>query len=118
MTRSWKRCGGGNSIKMFADAYKTALDFDTAAGLLVGLMEAFTEDTPKILNIAGDDVLSKYEIGLRIAQENGLDAGLVVPVRLRDGRDIFTETRADCTLLDNSLLKRTLDRKEIRMRFR
>ena len=103
---------------MFADAYKTALDFDTAAGLLVCLTEAFTEDMPKILNIAGDEALSKYEIGLRIARKNGLDPEQVRPMRLRDDKVIFTETRADCTLLDNSLLKKTLGLNEIRMRFK
>lgn len=110
--------GGIQRVEMFADAYKTALDFNTAARLLVCLMESFSAETPKILNIAGDDVLSKYEIGLRIAQENGLNTDLIVPVRLRDDHKIFTENRADCTLLDNSLVKKTLDLQEIRMRFK
>lgn len=108
----------GKCIEMFADAYKTALDFDTAAGLLVSLTEVYTEDMPKILNIAGDDVLSKYDIGLRIILENGMDPNQVVPIYLRDDNKIFNEIRADCTLLDNSLLKETLNLREIKMRFR
>lgn len=107
----------GRPMEMFADAYKTALDFDTATELLVQLMEVFSDDMPKVLNVSGDDVLSKYEIGLQIVRKNGLNDEMVVPIRLQDDRKIFTEKRADCTLLDNSLLKKTLHINAVKMKF-
>ena len=57
----------GEKMEMFADSYRSSLSFDTAAGLLVDVIEKFGSDAPKILNICGDDDLSKYDVGLMIA---------------------------------------------------
>lgn len=107
----------GHNIEMFVDAYKTALDFDTATSIVIDLIEDYNENIPKILNVAGDDILSKYDIGVNIIQKNGLDANKVVAIHLADENKIFTEKRANCTLLDNSLLKKTLKVSSIKMKF-
>lgn len=61
----------GKTIEMFEDNFKTALDFATAVQTLIALMEKYTEEMPKVLNIAGDEVLSKYDIGIKIADKYG-----------------------------------------------
>lgn len=107
----------GNSIEMFEDNFKTALDFGTALSTLVALMENYTSDMPKILNISGDEVLSKYEIGLKIADKYGCSRDLIVPISMKNDTKIFTEKRANCTLLDNSAVKKTLGLKELKLHF-
>lgn len=107
----------GNVMEMFEDAYKSALDFDTATKLVIELTQLDVSDVPKILNVSGDQKLSKYDIGVNIAKANGLDEKLVKPIRLDQDNKIFNEKRADCTLLDNSLLKKTLKLDTIRMKF-
>lgn len=107
----------GQEIEMFEDAYKTALDFDTLSELIVRLCEKGARECPPILNIAGDRTYSKYEIGIEIAKKHHLDTRLIKPVRMNQKNGIFTETRAGCTLLDNSLLKKVLHLNEIRMKF-
>lgn len=97
----------GNVIEMFEDAYKSALDFDTATKLVIELTKMDTEVVPKILNVAGDSILSKYDIGVEIAKANGLDEQLIKSIRLSQDNKIFNEKRASCTLLDNTLLKKT-----------
>ena len=107
----------GNSIDMFEDNFKTALDFETAVSTLIALMENYTSDMPRILNIAGDEVLSKYDIGIKIADKYGCPRELIVPISMKDDTTIFTEKRADCTLLDNSAVKKALGLKELKLHF-
>lgn len=107
----------GDSIEMFEDAYKTALDFNTAVETLIALTENYAPKMPKVLNIAGDDVLSKYDIGLMIADKYNAPHDLIVPVSVKEDTKIFTEKRADCTLMDNSAVKKVLGLKELKLKF-
>ena len=105
----------GNSIEMFSDALKTALDFNTLTKLILKLMENYTPEIPKCINISGDDTLSKYDIGLMIAKKYNCDKKLIVPVSMENDSKILVEKRANCTLLDNSLLKKILGLSEIKI---
>ena len=105
----------GNSIEMFSDALKTALDFNTLTKLILKLMENYTPEIPKCINISGDYTLSKYDIGLMIAKKYNCDKKLIVPVSMENDSKIFVEKRANCTLLDNSLLKKILGLSEIKI---
>ena len=105
----------GNSIEMFSDALKTALDFNTLTKLILKLMENYTPEIPKCINISGDDTLSKYDIGLMIAKKYNCDKKLIVPVSMENDSKIFVEKRANCILLDNSLLKKILGLSEIKI---
>ena len=107
----------GNPIEMFEDNFKTALDFGTAVSTLIALIENYTSGMPKILNIAGDEILSKYDIGIKIADKYGCSRELIVPISMKDDTKIFTEKRADCTLLDNSAVKKALGLKELKLHF-
>ena len=97
----------GRSVKMFADSRRSAITFDTAAALTVALMEQ-TDPVPQTLNVCGDRPYSKYEIGLMIAERIGAQGELIEPVSIRETNDIFAVPRARSTLMDNTLLKRTL----------
>lgn len=105
----------GKEFGMFMDSYRSSLDFNTAAYLLIQLMETYKENYPKVLNIAGDDDLSKYDVGLMVAEKTGCDPDLIKPIRLEDNNDIFTAPRATSTLMDNSKVKNVLGIKEIKL---
>ena len=107
----------GKTIEMVEDNFKTALDFATAVQTLIALMEKYTEEMPKVLNIAGDEVLSKYDIGIKIADKYGCSRDLIVPISMQNDTKIFTEKRANCTLLDNTAVKEALGIEELKLQF-
>ena len=102
-------------IVMFTDSFRSSLDFRTVADLLVDVMEKHDEQTPKILNISGDDALSKYDVGCLIAKKLGVSEELIVPAKTDDAKGIFGAKRAKSTLLDNTLVKQVLGIEEIKM---
>lgn len=106
----------GKKIEMFTDSLRSSMSFDTGAALLIDLMENYNKDIPKVLNICGDDDLSKYDIGLMMADELGVDRKLVVPVKTSDSQGIFEAKRAQSTLMDNSKLKEILKIEKIKLR--
>ncbi len=98
----------GKQIEMFADSYRSSLNFKTAADILIQLCES-KQDIPNTLNICGDADLSKYDIGLMIASKLGVDQSLVKPILMTDNIDIFKSARATSTLMDNTLVKKVLN---------
>lgn len=103
------------TVKMFEDAYKNALDFDTAAGVIVECCERFVPTMPQIMNVCGDEALSKYEIGKRIARANGCDENLILPMKMQEPNGVFREKRAGSTLMDNTLIKQFLGIEELKI---
>ncbi len=105
----------GKSMEMFTDSLRSSMNFDTGASLLIDLMEKYSEDMPKVLNVCGDDDLSKYDIGLMMAKKLGVDSSLVVPIKTDDSQGIFEAKRAQSTLMDNSKLKEIIGVKKIKL---
>lgn len=98
----------GNKFEMFADSYRSSLDFNTAAYLLIRLMETYSRNYPAVLNVCGDDDLSKYDVGIEIAHKENCAVQLISPIKMKDVNGIFTAPRAISTLMDNSEVKRIL----------
>ena len=94
-------------VEMFCDSYRSSLDFNTAATLMIKLCE-LDGDLPSVVNVSGDKDLSKYDVGQIIAQKLGAPEKLIVPIKLIDRKDIFETPRAESTLMDNSRLKNLL----------
>lgn len=105
----------GEKMEMFVDSMRSSLDFGTAASLVIRLIENYREDMPKILNVSGDDDLSKYDIGIMIAEKLGVSKDLIVPISSEQSEGIFEAKRAKATLLDNSELKKYLGLPEIKI---
>lgn len=100
------------SFDMYEDSYRSSLSFENAARLMVMLAEK--GNRYPIVNVCGDKDLSKYDVGLLIAEREGLDPKLIVPVRMGEITVKGFETkRATSTLMDNSLLKRILNLKYV-----
>lgn len=105
----------GKEFNMFEDSYRSSLDFNTAANLLVRLMETYREDYPKVLNVSGDEDLSKYDVGLRVAKKVGCSPDSIKPIKMNDNNCIFTAPRAKSTLMDNTKIKQVLGLSEIKL---
>jgi dTDP-4-dehydrorhamnose reductase len=106
----------GESVDMFADQVCNFLDFDTAAKNIIRLVENPAAHAEKIVNVAGDEVLSKYELGVRIARSRGLDETHVRPISMYSSCGIFTEKRAAKTLMNNELFKHLTETTELRIK--
>ena len=98
----------GEPFEMYEDSYRSSLSFENAARLLVALIEKGNRHP--IVNVCGDQDLSKYDVGLLLAEREGLSKDLIVPVRMGEITvKGFITKRASSTLMDNSLLKQILD---------
>jgi len=98
----------GKSMQFFTDAWRSMLDFETAAQMLVRLTQCEKARNYPVVNIAGDESLSKYEMACRIADKHGFSRELAVPVSIDDDKTIWNGTRPKKVLLDNTLLKKIL----------
>ena len=87
---------------------RNALAYCSAAEIIVQLTLT-KENIPKILNIAGDKALTKYQLGLMIAADIRVPSSLVRPITQEEAQKFFLEQRASAILLDNSLLKRNIN---------
>ena len=106
----------GGIVEMFSDQLRSMIDFDTAAQMVVRLVETTSAHKYPIVNISGDEALSKYELGIRICKSNGLDKSKIKAISIDGDNKIFQAKRAKATLLDNTLLKKILNLKEIKIK--
>ncbi|MBQ6560454.1 MAG: sugar nucleotide-binding protein [Erysipelotrichaceae bacterium] len=97
----------GKPFEMYADSYRSSLSFENVARFLIALMEH--RNTEPIVNVCGDQDLSKYDVGKLIALREGLDPELIVPITMEKKMAGFETKRATSTLMDNRLLKQILD---------
>lgn len=71
----------GKDLNLFTDVFYTPILVDTAA---IAAHDLIDTKATGIVNIVGDERISKYEFGIRVAEEFGLDAGLIKPGLLVD----------------------------------
>lgn len=112
-----ERITSGQTMDMFADSYRSALSFDYASGIAVDLIERHMESLPPILNVCGDDALSKYDIGLMIADKSNVPRELIRAISIKGSSGIFEAKRAASTLMSNQLLKSIIGVSEIKLTF-
>ena len=71
----------GKDLNLFTDVFYTPILVNTVA---IAAHDLIDTKVTGIVNIVGDERISKYEFGIRIAEEFGLDAGLIKPGLLAD----------------------------------
>lgn len=94
----------GKPFEMFSDSYRSAISFDQAAKYALQLMN-MEKPIPQIVNICSDKGYSKYDVGLMVADKEGISRELIHPISIAASQGIFEAKRATSTLMDNSLLK-------------
>lgn len=95
----------GREISLFTDAYFTPILMGPLIDAAHDLVDACASG---IFHIVGDERISKYDFGLRIAHTFGLDDGLIKPALLSDRTDL-TRRPLDMSL-DNRKLRAVVGR--------
>ncbi len=103
----------GRQTTLTTGFLRSALSYSDVADIITQL--SYEEALPSVINVAGDDSLSKYQLGIMLAEKLGADKNLLICAdkwgEFREGAE-----RAQSTLLDNTLLKNILGREEIKMK--
>ncbi len=103
----------GEKITLADGLWRSALDYNSVAGILLKLSEK--DEVPLILNLCGDESLSKYDVGFMIAQKHNLPMKHIIKTPEVEIMKLFYETRTSSTAMDNSLLKSVLGIDEIKI---
>lgn len=97
----------GKEMTLFEDVFYTPILIEAAANAVHELVEL---NASGILHVVGDQRISKYEFGLRIAKEFGLDNGLIKSGLLADQptltprpHDMSLSNQKTCKLLGRKL---------------
>lgn len=106
----------GRKMEFFTDSWRSMIDFDTVAKTLIALTNTPEAQKHSVVNVAGDESLSKYDFALRVADKYGLDKSLIVPVSMDGDTMIWKEKRPKKILLDNTLCKRILGLNELKIK--
>ena len=107
----------GKTVEMFEDSYRSTLSFNQCAKYLVMLIEKYGACEEKIINIASDNAMSKYDVVLKMCDEYNLDKSKVKPISIKNCEGIFKAKRATSAILDNTKLKKLLDINKIELEF-
>lgn len=94
----------GEKMYMLTDWVRSAISYPQASEVTVKYLLSDTKEN--ILNICGDTAVSKYDIGLKIAEKSGVAPSLVVPCTAEE-LGIFSERRAEKILMSNALMKKS-----------
>ena len=86
---------------------RSVLSFSQTASIIYSLSTS-EHKLPSVINVCSDNELSKYEIGLALAEKSGADAALIKCISEEEGRKFFKDNRASVATMDNSLLKSLL----------
>lgn len=95
----------GESVYMLTDWVRSALSYQTAAEITYRYLVSDTKEST--VNICADTAVSKYDIGLLIAEKINADSSLVLPCTKKE-LGVFSEKRADSIIMSNSLSKKLL----------
>lgn len=103
----------GEDFTLADGLWRSALDYESVARILIKLCN--TDNVPQILNLCGDESLSKYDVGVLIAGKHNLPMEHIIKTPESEIMKLFYETRTSSTAMDNSLLKSVLGVDEIRI---
>jgi dTDP-4-dehydrorhamnose reductase len=85
---------GGETLNLFEDEFRTPVDIDSAAhGMLALLGQA-----KGMFHLGGHTRVSRYELGLALAGELGIEPSMIRPVSIRRMK-LAVARAADCSLV-------------------
>lgn len=101
-------------IFMLTDWIRSSITYRQASEITYKLLMSETDE--KTVNICADMPTSKYDIGLKAAENIGASSSLVVPCTMKE-LGIFTEKRANTLITDNTLIKKICNIESISLAF-
>ncbi len=103
-----RKLAASQPVEMIDGMRRSVLGCQNAAELLWRLAQVPKDRLPPVLNVCSDDAFTKYELGCLLAERMQAPKDLVCKITAAQGARFFKDARAACTVMDNSLLKRTL----------
>ncbi|MBQ7595031.1 MAG: NAD(P)-dependent oxidoreductase [Clostridia bacterium] len=100
-------------VEMIDGMVRSVLSYRQCAELLYEVSLLQKESIPPVINICGDEQLTKYETGVRLAREFGADESLIIKISEEEGKKFFRDKRASSTAMDNKLLKSLTGKEKI-----
>ena len=108
-----KKTVQGEDFTLADGLWRSALDYASVADILFKLTNK--DNVPQTLNLCGDESLSKYDIGVMIAEKHNLPMEHIIKTPEAEIMKLFYENRTSSTVMDNSLLKSVLGIDEIKI---
>ncbi len=96
----------GEKQQLIDGMHRSVISFSKAAELMYRLSRC--ENLPQIINVCGDDALTKYDVGCALARKIGVSEKSVEKISETDGEAFFKDKRASFVSMDNTLLKSLL----------
>ena len=103
----------GEDFTLADGLWRSALDYNRVSEILLQLSKK--DCVPQVLNLCGDESLSKYDVGVMIAKKHNLPMKHIIKTPEAEIMKLFYETRTSSTAMDNSLLKSVLGIDEIKI---
>ncbi len=104
----------GEKVEMIDGMHRSVLSYKQVAEIMVKLSFLPYDSLPEIINICGDNSMTKYEIGCAIAKKIGISCNNITKISEDDSRKFFRDKRASYAVMDNKLLKNLIGLKEIK----
>lgn len=111
--RICKDLKNNNPIEMIDGMKRSVISYSDAAKFMFLLSCCDENSIPNIINVCGDEIYSKYDIGCILARKTGASVSLVKKISEEQGRSFFLDKRASDIVMDNTLLKSLLGIDEI-----
>jgi dTDP-4-dehydrorhamnose reductase len=96
---------------LFCDNDRNFIDFSTTAKVMLAI--AKDKKNYGILNVCGDERLSKYDLGILLAKKYNLPSDCLRKVFFKDDTNIYIAKRPQVTLMKNDKLKSILGIKNL-----
>ncbi len=93
-------------VDMVDGLERSVLSYRQVARILVDLSQR--NNIPSVINVAGDNSYTKYKMGCHIAKKLGYSEKYIVKASNQFIQKLFSDRRADSTVMDNQLLKSVL----------
>lgn len=103
----------GKQTEMLDGMERQVISYADAAKYMYELSELDSEKLPSVVNVCGDKLYSKYDMGCVLADKLKVSKTLVNKVSEEQGRKLFSDKRASSITMDNSLLKSLLSIEEV-----
>lgn len=103
-------------IEMLKDTYRNMIDFNQASEFTIELCEKYGTTQIGITNVVSDNVISKYDMAIKLADDYKLDKQYVKGITL-DENTFYSASRAKILMLSNQKLKYLLGVDKINIKF-
>ena len=94
------------SVDMVDGLERSVLSYRQVARILVDLSQG--KNIPSVINVAGDSSYTKYKMGCHIAKQLGYSEKYIMKASDQLIQKLFSDRRAESTVMDNQLLKSVL----------